>query len=403
MNGVSFDFPMTDSQAAKALNVSPPTRSMFEGLFVRAVVYSDAKKGAKPNQEDAVLAWVSPSGKVTVGAVFDGHGGYNGLLASNAARDQMAVYLDANRFGSEGWTPEDWTVRLRALFGVMHRAIRERLLTQGQGGGQGAANNKHSDEKGIVRFANGFPVHGGTTASVVVQVVNSDGTVSLIGANVGDSSAVFVDHVAEAFSFLTEDHGPENPYEFARVQALPVAEHPEKLLFVYDKTDVSRKYECPPVFHSDGSKDMQLASAPWANGLHPTNARYEPAVYAVTPRSITRDSTCIAMTRALGDFYAHQFGLTFEPSFKVARLPAGSRFSVYVASDGVWDCWKYEDWTRACLSVHKKTRPQSGTLAIGSSLLSVSVQRAIASFGAQHFDDASLVCWQYPPEPQASA
>ena len=53
------------------------------------------------------------------------------------------------------------------------------------------------------------------------------------------------------------------------------------------------------------------------NGLHPTNVRYEPAVYAVTPRQVVQDSTCIAMTRALGDFYAHQFGLTFEPDLRV--------------------------------------------------------------------------------------
>ena len=127
-------------------------------------------------------------------------------------------------------------------------------------------------------------------------------------------------------------------------------------------------------------------------GLHPTNVRYEPAVYAVTPRSISKDSTCIAMsarsadtqgvargvaalspspslirfhfccvvvpkrTRAIGDYYAHQFGLTHVPSISVKRIScadSGSEdttqahtnsyatseqaYTIFVASDGVWD------------------------------------------------------------------
>ncbi len=90
---------------------------------------------------------------------------------------------------------------------------------------------------------------------------------------------------------------------------------------MYDKTNVFRKYECPLVFLESGQKDPQFVTNPWGCGLHPTNVRYEPAVYAVTPRAIHKDSTCIAMTRALGDFYAHQFGLTAVPSITVVRRP----------------------------------------------------------------------------------
>jgi hypothetical protein len=101
------------------------------------------------------------------------------------------------------------------------------------------------------------------------------------------------------------------------VQKLPADEYPHKLLYVYDKTNVFRKYECPLVFLENGTKDPVFVQNPWGSGLHPTNVRYEPAVYAVTPRQINKDSTCIAMTRALGDFYAHQFVLTCEPSIVV--------------------------------------------------------------------------------------
>lgn len=391
--------PLSDTQLALLRGVPAPTISLYEGKFTRPVVYGGSKQGAKSFQEDSFFSWSSPSGRVTIGAVFDGHGGYNGQLASLAARDHAVSYYDANRFGCEDWSLRDWEVRLKLLFTNMHKAIREKLLVAGIGGAPGS---KYQDEKGIVRFPGGFPVHGGTTASMVIQIVNLDGSVTLLGANVGDSTAVCVNHTDGAFTYLTEDHGPENPVEYRRVCDLPASDYPEKLLFVYDKTDTPRKYECPLVFKPDGSKDEQLASQPWHHGLHPTNARYEPAVYAVTPRTVTRDSTCIAMTRALGDFYAHQFGLTFEPSLKHVELPPGSSFSVYVASDGVWDCWRYEDWARACVSVVRKAKAHQGTNAIGASLLAVSMQRAIASFGEKSFDDATLVCWLHPSDPTKS-
>ena len=119
------------------------------------------------------------------------------------------------------------------------------------------------------------------------------------------------------------------------------------------------KYECPFVFLPDGTKNQQYVSNPWGFGLHPTNVRYEPAVYAVTPQSVVKDSTCIAMTRALGDFYAHQFGLTYLPSITIRKINGldcqtedktqthmrseeeKQVFTIILASDGIWDVWKY--------------------------------------------------------------
>ena len=140
----------------------------------------------------------------------------------------------------------------------------------------------------------------------------------------GDSTALLLPRDNE-HSFLSVDHGPENPDEYARVCQLPTSQNPLKLLFVYDKTNQLRKYDCPLVFlppspSSPCQRDPVYVSNPWGHGLHPTNVRYEPAVYAVTPKSVVKDSTCIAMTRALGDFYAHQFGLSWIPSISSKQL-----------------------------------------------------------------------------------
>lgn len=125
------------------------------------------------------------------------------------------------------------------------------------------------------------------------------------------------------------------------------------------------------------------------NGLHPTNVRYEPAVYAVTPKSVSRDTTCIAMTRALGDFYAHQFGLTFEPSVTIIYPPMDCSYHVVVASDGIWDCWRYEDLAQYLVALD---REQSSTDSLVETLLNESIRRAISNFGDSQYDDASLVC-----------
>jgi serine/threonine protein phosphatase PrpC len=213
-----------------------------------------------------------------------------------------------------------------------------------------------------------------------------------VSANVGDSTALLLPPPFRGkYEFLTVDHGPESQEEYMRVRNLKKEEYPEKLLFVYDKTNVFRKYECPSVFNEDGTKDQTFVANPWGNGLHPTNVRYEPAVYAVTPRTIAKDSTCIAMTRALGDFYAHQFGLTNVPSLLVKKLPAGLDFTLLVASDGIWDCWKYEDFMQF---VNDQFNKGKNITDVGTTVLNESIQRAITNFGSKHYDDACIVIWQ---------
>jgi serine/threonine protein phosphatase PrpC len=348
-------------------------------------IFGAARQGAKQFQEDSYCYWQSPAGIVSVAAVYDGHGGVNGAVSSTTCRDQTLSYFAANAIACESWTEDVWKAKLEALFEHLHTTIRIKLLNDDSPGPSKGAK-RHIDDKGIVRTSTGDPVHGGTTGTLCCLVRPIKGTMCIISANVGDSTAILIPERG-SFSFLTVDHGPENADEFIRVKNLPSDTHPEKLLYVYDKTNVFRKYECPRVFLDDGSKDPRFVSNPWGNGLHPTNVRYEPAVYAVTPRQVSRDTTCIAMTRALGDFYAHQFGLTFQPSITVVKPPSDMRFVVCVASDGIWDCWKYED-------LHEFINNKISSLDIEATVeqtLNESILRAITNFGTKHYDDASLV------------
>jgi serine/threonine protein phosphatase PrpC len=246
-------------------------------------------------------------------------------------------------------------------------------------------------DNNIVRTANGDPVHGGTTATVSVLVRDIDPETHnsvLITANVGDSTGLLVSP-GDPVAFTTVDHGPESESEYARVQDMNLQ---KSLLFVYDKTNVFRKYECPAIFKPNGVKDEKFVTNPWGNGLHPTNVRYEPAVYAVTPRTVSKDSTCIAMTRALGDFYAHPFGLTSVPDIQVQQLSAEKDYVVIVGSDGIWDCWKYEDYSNyTLLGLYNKNQ---SILEFGEEALNESIRRAYTNFGPKHYDDAALVMFR---------
>lgn len=350
----------------------------------------DARKGAKQWQEDSFFSFRSATGAVFVAGIFDGHGGYNGLLASATAKAVSEAFLDKHKEECENWSVEVWCKQFEELFEHIHETIREKFVNDKSTEDMSRTTGKrYIDDKGIVRSSNGDPIHGGSTGSVVAVLHPGTADAVAVSANVGDSTAVLVTADGK-YEFLTEDHGPENQTEFLRVKDLPENLHPEKLLYVYDKANVFRKYECPRVFLEDGTKDPVFVQNPWGNGLHPTNVRYEPAVYAVTPRQVSRDTTCIAMTRALGDFYAHQFGLTFKPTITVLKIPQNVSFIVAVASDGIWDCWRYEDF-----SSYLATRSHCAVGDIVQQTLNESIQRAIANFGAKHYDDASLVCVHY--------
>ena len=63
--------------------------------------------------------------------------------------------------------------------------------------------------------------------------------------------------------FVDKDHGPLNQDEYKRIQDIP---DEGKLLLVYDKTSVFRKYECPPIYEKTGSRVQNLLQNPWGNG-----------------------------------------------------------------------------------------------------------------------------------------
>lgn len=366
------------------------------------VVAAAAEKGAKQYQEDSWTIFCSPdkAKSVTAACIFDGHGGINGKYASNKCRYISYKWLQKNWEEFEDWTQKQWRKNLTDLFDRMHKEIRENFVESERRNRirSKASTNNIVDKKGIVRKSSGYPVHGGTTASMCITV-NTKKCRQVICANVGDSDALllpldekFLPDVQKNFLHLSVDHGPDSAKEWERINKLPDDDYPHKLLFIYDKSATYRKYECPKVFleygPNAGSKDPKYVKNPWGNDLRPTNVRYDPAVYAVSPQGVEEDVTCIAMTRALGDFYAHQFGLSWKPDVYIRKLDPKKEYIVVAGSDGIWDCWKHEDFSEFATST-VQTYPKD-LLRATKHVVTATVERAKALFGKRSFDDASL-------------
>ena len=60
------------------------------------------------------------------------------------------------------------------------------------------------------------------------------------------------------------------------------------------------------------------------------------------------------MHECAGDFYAHQFGLTHEPSVivKVLSPTETEPCLIAVGSDGIWDCWRWEGFAEYILNMY---------------------------------------------------
>jgi len=351
-------------------------------------------KGAKAYQEDSVSVFWSPDETIVVGCVYDGHGGINGRVASTCCVNLTREFFFQHFDEVIKWSDQDWRDRMNQFFEQMHDSVRAEFikLEQARRVLSGQPTDNIVDSSKIVRKHTGFPVHGGTTGTICI-VINLNDRRRAICANVGDSDCILLPAKPKdrhsKFKHLTVDHGPDSIDEFSRIKALNLK---TSLIFVYDKQGL-KKHECPRVFDANGVKNPQYVKDPWGMGLRPTNVRYDPGVYAVTPKGIGEDTTCIAMTRSIGDLYAHQFGMTNLPSITFEELDLEEEYVIAVGSDGVWDCWKWADFADFLNGCLAKYDLHNGTEAI----IQHTIARAKACFGTKSFDDASLAVLQLKP------
>ncbi|ETO27612.1 hypothetical protein RFI_09521 [Reticulomyxa filosa] len=372
---------------------------------IEMIISSKQEKGAKPYQEDSTCIFYSPDLTVLMGAVFDGHGGINGQIASKKLANLTLEYFQKNWQKIRDWTKEEWKKEMKSWFDEMQTTVRDCFaeMERVRRRNNGQSEENIVDSKGVVRKSSGMPIHGGTTATIATAIRQPKNTWQLVCANVGDSDCLLVARKPQrlasnndVYMHMSVDHSPDSRSEYLRIKELESKDYPQKLLFVYDQDNAHCKYECPLVFLENGTKDPKYANNPWKYNLRPTNVRYDPAVYAVSPSGVSHDITCIAMTRSLGDFYANQFGLSHRPDLTFHQLDAHHQCFITVASDGIWDCWKWDAFAEYLNTCFIKFQLQ--TQQVVHVALQHTVARAKSCFGHSSFDDASLVVISLLPQ-----
>jgi serine/threonine protein phosphatase PrpC len=384
----------------------------------------------KENQDTYFTA--QPLPEVAIFAVFDGHGKQNGQLAAQTAARVVEEYLCTHAAQLLSQPNET----LAASFAAAHAAIGLAMMERGSGmvwapapapgtpRSGAATGGGHTDEpwsEEEVRRG-GFPLElidspdggprywdaadGGTTATVAV-VLHSK---TLVLAAVGDSSAVVLGRRADGGGatglVVVEEHGATNPAEYTRLQT--TLSPGQNVRFVYEcpggetvdifavEADGSATLDTAGVFEAD-RHDCAIKTArgdlcsvilvpertvelpPTGKGAKNCaskraglNGGRRPAAAGPVAACITCGEQGIAMTRSLGDFYAHSFGVSSEPeivTINLHTLAADNGWAdaaLLLASDGIWDLWEYKDVAEAILKAEEPTAGDTkGAAAMG--------------------------------------
>lgn len=235
-------------------------------------------------------------------------------------------------------------------------------------------------------------IDGGTIASVLAVL---DGH-KLVYAAAGDSCGVLAKvSAAEAAAppsggeaavlEMLPEHCPSNLQEWTErihsTGALVVYSHPAML---------DGPEHLLHVFHRDGDAwafDEASRAAAEEAGCGFKTERGDRATLLLTPEAGTYSQSIIGVTRALGDFYLQQYGVTWRPqvttySLEEALGPAHSHAVVCLASDGVWDLWTFEGAV-ASLTGTGADAGESGASAAGPESIAAAAAAGAPTDGAR--------------------
>ena len=312
--------------------------------MMKKTIVGASQKGASYDNQDTQFTLQLDGIKVL--GVFDGHGLY-GKKAANDTKNKIKVFFEKATNIKE-WSKEQHITKMTELFNTIHTEMKKEF------------EDKNYDT-------------GGTTATIVVVIHNDDGSNDIITSNVGDSTAMVFGEDSK-YEFLSENHNPDSKKEFDRIRDLDSKKYPSKLELVYETQRGDQK-----IFDNGGNKISKYIKNPWGNGLTPINVRYEPATRAVGGGEIR-----IAMTHSIGDFRGKKYGLSHTPTITFKKAPEDC--IICVASDGLWDNWKYEDLSSYLTKL--KDKPLESVL---SETMTETMKRGTTNFGKKNVDDTTCV------------
>lgn len=202
---------------------------------------------------------------------------------------------------------------------------------------------------------------------------------------------------------VSADHSPECDLEFRRVQRVRPSKtkpHEPELLFVYDSVRSWTKTECRNIFAVDSDGHCKVTN----RGEYHKNVRAEFASLVTTPdHADFMDG--LAFTRSIGDFHLQAYGITWQPD--IVEIDLTSQVTrpnaLVVASDGIWDNWKFEDVSNHFIDPAKVKNGTEDIQGLTDAFMAENYRRAHANFGDQCDNMTAIICYIIPDEVTAGA
>jgi serine/threonine protein phosphatase PrpC len=225
-------------------------------------------------------------------------------------------------------------------------------------------------------------------------------------------------HAAHEIGFLelSADHSPTDEGEYRRMAAFRPqpgsAPRAPLACFQYDSISPLRSPGGLPIFVTESGGALVKRSV----GGYYKNVRSEWASLVATPASAAFHDA-LAFTRSLGDFHLQSYGVTWEPDVmwcEVAALGGGgggeeganhdaaaaaAPFALIIASDGVWDNWRFEEVATFAMEGGRMraAREKASAAGLAAELMEENKRRADANFGDSADNMTVVAVVAFPP------
>ena len=129
INGINGINSNLNSNSKLNNSSSKPSQPLqYSNINISHILTGCKDQGAKQYQEDSLCTFYSPDLTVLVAAVFDGHGGLNGQVASQIVSNLTEKYFKENWQKCKIWNDQQWTKEMEIFFDELHNSVRKEFI-----------------------------------------------------------------------------------------------------------------------------------------------------------------------------------------------------------------------------------------------------------------------------------
>ena len=248
------------------------------------------------SNQDRYKHWILNEGNIRIFLIADGHGIRGEKYAESCISvfDQVIPTID--------WDKDDLQEDFESIFSNIDLYCKENVDI----------------------------LFGGSTLSICVMRKDRD----IVVANVGDSDVIMFDKETKTSTYFSTEHSSNNLEEFKRI----IVDYPETR-FCYDRVRKQRRYPIIDMFVKNDDGEYVPNKKPTTNCYYKNVRNDLASKICLTGFELKH----ITVSRSIGDFFhKEKMGLISKPT--VSKFPPLTENQFIIcASDGFWDCWKFEE------------------------------------------------------------